>query len=435
MAELSVGEVRAIVSQASATSSGGLAVGGQYKNTNLVRNSLQPSITHIAEEIGIAFQGRLASAILERRSNKPANQQTQYIVPDTENAEELSMLVAGSKVTKKEEINTIDDEHRLHDNVGTAFDLQALLTAFVDLDEVKLEQFYQEVLDARALTGQGLKDLLMQRFTDPTMQYVAILFCFNKADAELKMLKEQPNISLQWLGKISKLRKLLISELRWYEDNYSQHIRASMNISQVVRDMLNKQRGLMSQDLHQFYKDAVLDYTHLRHLYGMILKRFGLDRFKTSVDFLLKSLIADFESQGPSIAKPKLKAIMDDIYQLHVLESIHLHCAELYGQLTRSQSELPYSIEFLLENVLAFQAGSQPGLTGVHRYLDTLLFMDRALQAKILLLNGTKKIIRLVPLKMYKERQTRDDQLQALQTQLDELASAEDESHYTGALQ
>lgn len=433
MAELSIGDIRNILSQASTATGGATASGiGQYNNTTLIRNSQQPPLSHMAEEIGIGYQGRLASALLERRSNKAANEQTTFIVPKTEEmAEEMSFLVAGTKVTKKEEVVGIDHSYRRDDEqTAFEFDLKAMLESFVDLDDGRLEQFYQELLGSRVLTGNTLKEMLLQRFSDPSFQYVAALFCFNKAEAELQMLKEQPNADMQWLGKLGQLMKLLKKELHWYEENYSRQIRASINISKVVRELVAKQRGLLGQELHQFYKDAVLDYTTLRNLYAMILRRFGLDRFRSSVEFLMKSLMADFEAQGPSIAKTKLQAIMDDIYQLHVLESIHLQCAELHGQLARQLGSLPYSIEFLLENLLAFQSGQQSGLLGVNQYLEALLFMDKVLQSRILLLNGTKKIIRLVPLKMYKDRKTRDGQLDSIQILLDEYAEEEDEIQF-----
>lgn len=432
MPELSVGDIRNILNQAASATGGAAASGiGHYKEATLVRNTHQTPIAHMAEELSIGLQGRLASAYMERRMHKPSVQPNSYVVPQSDMAEEMSMLVAGTKVTKKEEITGI--EHTLRheeERASFEFDLKTMLEAFVDLDDGQLEQFYQELLGSRLLTGNGLKEMLLQRFSDPSLQYVAALFCLNKADAELQMLKDQPNADLQWLGKLGQLSKLLKKELRWYEENYSRQIRASMNISKVVRDLVAKQRGLQGQELHQFYKDAVLDYTTLRNLYGMILKRFGLEKFKSAVDFLMKSLMADFDSQGPSIEKTKLKAIMDDIYQLHVLESIHLQCTEMYGQLTRMLSALPYSIEFLLEHLLAFQAGQQPGLLGVNQYLEALLFMDKALHARILLLNGTKKIIRLVPLKMYKDKKTKDGQLDSIQVLLDEYAQAEDEAEF-----
>lgn len=429
MAELSVGEIRSILSQATSATGGSTASGiGQYNNTTLVRNTQQPPLSHIAEEIGIGYQGRLASALLERRSNKAATEQSSFVVPKNEEmAEEMSFMVAGNKVTKKEEIVGIDHSYRRDDEQAAfEFDLKAMLEAFVDLDDGRLEQFYQDILGARVLTGNTVKEMLLQRFSDPSFQYVAALFCFNKAQTELQMLKAQPNANMQWLGKLGQLLKLLKKELHWYEDNYSRQIRASINISKVVRDLVAQQRGLLGQELHQFYKDAVLDYTTLRNLYSMILRRFGLDKFRSSVDFLMKSLMADFEAQGPSIEKTKLKAIMDDIYQLHVLESIHLQCAALHGQLGRQLGSLPYSIEFLLEHLLAFQAGQQPGLLGVNQYLEALLFVDKALQARIMLLNGTKKIIRLVPLKMYRDKKTRDGQLDSIQVLLDDYAEEED---------
>jgi len=430
MAELTTGEIRSILTQTAGATAGAVANGvGNYKDQAVMMGPKQTPLNHMAEEIGIAYQGRFASVILERRSNKAHNEQNTYLVPRVEEMdEEMSFAVANQKVTKKQEIDGIDNSYRKDsDREIFQFDLKTLLESFSELEENRLEQFYQDIVGTKNMSGDRLREMVQQHFADPSFQYVATLFCYNKAEAELLMLKEQGDADIQWLGQLGQLVKLLRKEVRWYEDNYGRQIRASVNISRIVRDLVSREKGLLGQELHQFYRDAVLDYSDLRSLYGMIMRRYTMDRFKWAVEFLMKSLTADYDAQGPSITKDKLKAIMDDIFQLHVLESVHLQCAELYGQMTRTMGSMAYSVEFLLEQLLAYQASDQPGMLAVTRYMELLHFMDRHLWERIFLLNGTKKIIRLVPLKMFKEKKARDNQLDSIQSLLDEYSEAEDE--------
>ena len=203
-------------------------------------------------------------------------------------------------------------------------------------------------------------------------------------------------------------------------------IQAGLNVSSVAQQCAGEDVGDVQQ-LRDIYRDIVLDCKTINDAYERVLADHPGKSFDEAVRFILKALGADLAASTQSVSKVRIKQIVDDMYQLKSLNSVHEQCEDLVRRVRKNFRAEPgpdaardLVSELLTAQDRAWQGadafGGLPGKMGV--YSD---------EAGIYVLQGFKELVRFVPLKAFGDDMTKRDRIMiSVQQALDAAIDAEE---------
>lgn len=330
-------------------------------------------------------------------------------------AEELSFLKAEKKSPKSLKDSKVNDRSK-------SSDLQKIVQKMMlklkePNEQEKLDKFFARLMLMDDPKREGIKDLLSKGFEDVSVQYMAAMYALQ----ELKRKKARKKGSIASDAVEAELAGL-IEEM---EATQGEAIRAGINVSDAGR--IYESEGLGSvQEYRNFYRDSVLDYGGLGQAYVSIVKEKGPDHFPSTIRVLKEGLSADLDSSGPSIAENKLQLIIDDLYQLTVLEDMHF---QSFDMVRRAEDlyrlVLEHNGHSILQNILN---AKDKHLLKPQMFLEIFKHLNvDYLQAKIYIAQALMKMARDMPNKVFNTQKHRDNLLGAIQLMVDELIDQEEE--------
>ena len=337
-----------------------------------------------------------------------------------EAAEELSFLKAEKKSQKSLKDSKVEDRSK-------ASELQKIVQRMMSKvkepnDQEKLDKFFARLMLMDSASREGITDLLSKSFDDISLQYMAAMYALQ----ELKRKKARKKGSAASDAMEAELEGL-INDM---EANQGEAIRAGINVSDAGRAYESEGLGTV-QEYRNFYRDSVLDYGGLAQAYASIVKEKGPDNFPASIRMLKEGLSADLDSSGPSIEESKLQLIIDDMYQLTVLEDMHFQSFDMIRK-----------AEDLYRLVLQHKGHSilQKILDSKDRHLlKTQTFSSlygalgvELLQAKIYIAQALLRMSREMPKKVFNTEKHRDNLLSTIQALVDELIDQEEDEDSGG---
>ena len=270
----------------------------------------------------------------------------------------------------------------------------------------KLSEFAKELLKQgdEAHAREFLRHSAEQFSEDKTHQFLALSYTCE--------LAKENDASPETIASLEAAMAELQAEAQ-------PEIQAGLNVSAVADDFSDEGIGGVQQ-LRDFYRDVVLDYAGVNDAYKQITQQRPDADFVKSVNFLLKSLAADLSASSHSLDKVQLKQIMDDMYQLKLLNGMHDQCQDLLTRVRHNFSGVSegFATDDLMRELLAAQDkgwegeaffSALPGKLGI-----------RTSDAQIYFLQGFKEVLRLVPLKVFKDDDIKRQRLlQSMQQSLD----------------
>lgn len=326
-------------------------------------------------------------------------------------AEELT-FGASEKVESKELAERkVEGGSRILDRVDAAERVQEYLAKLPDMGrQEKLQEFVNQLRQHGANTPRQVLDEVRQFYSDVSHQYAALAY----ADEELE--RE---------GGPEELRAAVRGAMDESMREHGPEIRAGLNISSVAAEFSGRELGEIQQ-LRDFYRQTVLGHDGLRETFGSILKEYGAGGAPNAISFLLKAVGEDFSSKGPSIEPSELKLILDDMYKLEVLSTVHDRAAALLDRMGRRfDSVRGGNPEELMGSVLTLADSSwvQP---------DQVAQIGKGLgirepEPEIYFLREMKEMVRLIPPKIFPDADRRDRLLDAVQDALDAAIEREEE--------
>jgi len=269
----------------------------------------------------------------------------------------------------------------------------------------KLSDFVQSMLERKPQPNEDeLRGGAGEFSDDETHQFIALGYLRDQAlergaDAEFVAAVE---------GAISSLKA-----------EKGPAIQVGLNVSGVAQQFSSESLGDIQQ-LRDFYRDIVLDCSSIRDAYQRITKDHPDKEFSDAVKFMLNALATDLDATPQSVSKGRLRQIMDDMYQLKALNSVHGQCGDLLSRIDRNfgTESSPTATTNLLSELLSAQDrawqgadafGDLPGKMGLE-----------GSDAEIYFLQGFKELVRFVPLKAFgDEANVRDRVMIAVQQALD----------------
>ncbi len=165
-----------------------------------------------------------------------------------------------------------------------------------------------------------LKSLLNQpeiKRDDVTQRFLGLLSLLGKVRQENAKLRSNNEANLI-------LERELTEELTKLEADCGREIRSGINIAKTANLFANKE--MSQQNLRFFYKETILDYSNALEAYVETTKRFGFEQFDKGLSFLLKALGADMGAALPSMPKPQLARIINDMTILKIMASMRERC-------------------------------------------------------------------------------------------------------------
>jgi type III secretion protein W len=266
----------------------------------------------------------------------------------------------------------------------------------------KLREAVDRILKSGAGSPQQLLELAQQSYDDVSFQF---------------LLLQEVRRQLEESGGDPGLARITEEALAQLEAAHGPEIRAGLNAAEAIAEFAQGDPA-RARELRQFYRDSVLGFEKIGDTYQALLGKFGVEGFPDGVAFLIKAAGDDLGAMGPSTPAPALKQILDDLYQLEVVSTVHERCSRLEQSMSRLYGERPSGTPQEL-------AGELMSLTGdrsvspqrIERLVDGLGVGEG--EPRIALLRELKEIVRLIPLKVYQEPDQRELLRDAVQGALD----------------
>ena len=276
----------------------------------------------------------------------------------------------------------------------------------------KLAAFAKQLAQMdKSASSQQLRKLAKQSYQDVSHQFLALSYA--------RDIMHKEGVSTGLLANLGGA----ISQL---EVQHGPEIRAGINISQNAAAVARQGTGDI-QGLRDFYRDVVLDYTNITQAYHKVVKDYGDRKFMDAVGFLLDGLATEVGKDHRSLPKSQLKAVMDDIYQLKLLASMHHQCDSLMDKVhSNYHVALTHNGQALLQQILELKEKGWYSDQLVEHMAEKLN-IDHV-QAKIYFFNGLKDLIRLIPYKAFSDENKRAELTGSVQQALDDAINQEFEA-------
>lgn len=318
-------------------------------------------------------------------------------------AEELS-FGEGERTEKKLSQRKLSSERSSRN--AALEQLQQYLKDVPDLERnQKLADFAKSVLQRKPPPDEEeLRDSAGGFSDDVTHQFLALSFLGDQAKAS--------GASAEFVATVASAADALQTE-------QGPAIQAGLNVSGVAQQFSSESLGDIQQ-LRDFYRNIVLDCSTIKDAFQRITDDHSDKEFGDAVRFMLNALATDLDATPQSVSKGRLRQIMDDMYQLRALNSVHGQCADLLARVGRNfgAEVSPAATKNLLSELLSAQDRAWQGADAFSNLSAKMGLKGN--DADIYFLQGFKELVRFVPLKAFgDEANVRDRVLGAVQQALD----------------
>jgi type III secretion protein W len=278
-----------------------------------------------------------------------------------------------------------------------------------DINRDDLEKLLKQLAALKNANSSQLLSLTRQAFKDPTNQHAALSY----ARANLSAAGLSPEAT-------ASLREAIDSALGELEQTEGRAINAGYNMAGVDAPGL----GLPPSSLRVLYRDVVIDFESYEKTFSAMLQKFGTEEFPKAVNFLIRALGNDMSALTPSSASSALKEVMDGLYMVESLGTLHRDAGALLKGVEERHGQHGIAEKSVLEPLL--------------RYKDIPMLLSRQISADMGFLvsdnafrdaeltQGVRELARKMPHKLYSSPEARQNVLIAFQELLDEAVDREE---------
>lgn len=319
-------------------------------------------------------------------------------------AEELTFSVAET-VEKKIEKRRVSKKRRPEQ----LKQIEKLSKMVPDVDKSDLLNWCKYVRKNPPKSAKELLKLLDDVFDDVTHK-----------DLVLSMLKE-----LLSEDKDRGLYAIVDSILNSLESKHEAEIKAGFNISSTAQTFSEK--GLSATgELRKFYRSTILKYEGINQTFESIVENFPDKNFPDAIQFLIQAVGSDLHSRGPSIEPSELKQILDDLYNIESLGNLYRECDDLIQKTQKGfDIQLKSTTKNIVGQILRLKDSGWINTSEVMGMLHEFGIFD--LEAQIYFLQNLKEKVRLMPLKLFSDDDSRYNILDKMQEAIDNLIESEEE--------
>lgn len=278
-----------------------------------------------------------------------------------------------------------------------------------EVGETGLKALTDAAKGDKPATPGALMGLVRKAYDDVSHQYLA-----------LEVLKSE--VEPGDAAAADVIEQALVDHL----SNHGPEIRAGLNIGDAVAAFASPETLGEARALRDFYRTTVLGHDHPAKTYESILERYGTAGFSDALRFLIKALGDELNADGPSMPVARLKPILDDLYQLGVLNAVHDECAEMLGRLERRFGPgHGGDATDLMRTLLPLSTQSWVSASDLDRISERVGVKD-SIEAEIYFLREMTAVTRALPPKIFTDDTARTNLIVASQTALDQAIAREE---------
>ena len=276
----------------------------------------------------------------------------------------------------------------------------------------QLSEFARSILEQGRPPGQQeLRERARKFSDDPTHQFLALEFSREQAAAG---------------DADPALVEALDDAMAALQAESGPAIQAGLNVSRVAHQHADGNVGDMQQ-LRDIYRDVVLDCRTINDAYERVVADHPGKSFDEAVRFMLKALGADLAASTRSVSKVRIRQIVDDMYQLKSLNSVHEQCEDLVQRVRKNFGAKPGpdAARDLVSELLTAQDRAWKGADAFSALPAKLSVQSD--DAGIYVLQGFKELVRFVPLKAFGDDMAKRDRVMiSVQQALDAAIDTEE---------
>lgn len=279
------------------------------------------------------------------------------------------------------------------------------------LDSAHLhEDAERTVMLAKLMRGGGSRPgaLAQSAFEDGTRRHLALQLALGDA------LREGDSADI-----VHELREALAD----LDDEQGPEIRARLNTIGVASDV-GTDAGSVAV-FQSTYVDIVLGHGKLAQTLLAALSRFGSQGFELGLRRLISALGLDLSAAAPSTSPERLRALVQDMYQLQVVNTVLAGASRLADRLHQQ-----YAVERFTPHELVRELVELTGerWSGAERFLSMASrYVQELLSARATFLVGVRTLLTDFPPGVYADKDAREQMLGSAQTALDEVVEREEE--------
>ncbi|HSW06944.1 type III secretion system gatekeeper subunit SctW, partial [Aquabacterium sp.] len=220
--------------------------------------------------------------------------------PSTDAAEEMSMHFAES--VEEEAFDQESIEARDDLQVMSAEQVMGYLRAAHQGAEAdKLVAQAKRLVESSGHPGV----MARQGFPDPTQQFLALQYALQQGQRD---------------GAPADRLQALRDALADLDDDHGAQIRTRLNTVAVIGAQGTDSAAVA--ELQQTYEDLVLGAPTLAKTLDLALARFGSQAYASGLKMLVAALGADLAAARPSTSMVRLQSLLQDLYQLEVVQTV-----------------------------------------------------------------------------------------------------------------
>lgn len=320
-------------------------------------------------------------------------------------AEEISRDL-GHKTREKKSASKTKQTVRVPRFVDEA-QLKTMTENMPDLDVgTKVLELRQRILDSSFLTAKSILQEVKRDYEDPAHAFLIL--------KELQKGVKSPSL----LAVLQEAEAQLL-------ENYEAEIQAGLNITKLAYEINPDQ----TSDLRKAYKEAVIEYNKLSKTYKDMLAKFGGGkRFEKACKFLLSAAACDLDSPKSSMPKEKLQIILDDLYALKALLTVHQHCEDFIKKVRRIyQAGNRTQVDDFMGEILPMVEGENTLIQDQLESVFSMMEFEENLQGQIFTLTYMLNLARDLPDKIFEDEYQRENAMSVIQDTLDYAVQREEE--------
>ena len=285
--------------------------------------------------------------------------------------------------------------------------LKTMMENMPDLDVgMKVLELRQRILDSSFLTAKTVLAEIKRDYEDPSHAFLIL--------RELQKGVKSPTL----LAVLQDAEAQLL-------DAYEAEIQAGLNITKLAYE-INPEK---TSDLRQAYKDAVIEYNKLSKTYKDMLSKFGSGKgFEKACKFLLSAAACEMDAPKSSVPKERLKVILDDLYALKALLTVHQHCDDFLKKVRRIyKSGKDTKVDNFMGEILPMVEGENPLIQDQLDAVFSMMEFEENLQGQIFTLTYLLNLTRDLPDKIFDDEYQRENTMGVIQETLDYAVQREEE--------
>ena len=271
-----------------------------------------------------------------------------------------------------------------------------------------LKSFLDGLRNMKNATADDILKDVGRRFSDVSDQYIALSFVEEEFRAE---------------GD-SRMADLVAQAKEQLMNKSGPAVRAGLNIAQAA---IQESQGGLGEfgELRDFYRDTILSHDGILSTYRSLREEYGPGKLRQGLDFLIKAATADINAQGPSIEKGHLKAIIDNFYEVGVINNISRSLASLLERMRKNYGDgISTDVESLMERIFELVEALRVDFGVIVKIPENM--GAKELSWQIYFLTDLYEQMRLLPIKIYPTSDHRTRLLAAAQQALDYIIEEEE---------